>query len=266
MRRQVLLVSFGILVGAVAALYFGARPPSTDPRTFSQTPSPTPANGAGNVAAPSDFGSAFESLRAIVGEDERDIAATLASLPASADSASLNVEVIAAAARTSPSAALRSAVLLEDPVDQARALERIAAIWAQRDPSAALAALDVVTDERLRNVFRAAVLREWAREDTLAMVAYLGEHSDSSQQTVFGRTAFDEILDVDAEALLELADGLPASIRDGARRAALTRFAELDPGRALDYVASMEPDAYRDVLLMSIARGYARNDPDAALA
>jgi len=267
MRRQVLLVSFGILVGALAAHYLDSRPSSTDPRTSSATPSATSTTGrSGVTGVANDFRSVFESLLAIVGEDERDIAATLASLPASRDGASLTVEVIAAAARTSPSAALRSAVLLDDPVDQARALERIAAIWAQRDPSAALAELDVVTDERLRNAFRAAVLREWAREDTLAMVAYLGEHSDLSQQTVSGRTAFDEILDVDAEALLELADGLPASIRAGAKRAALTYLAERDPGRALDYVPSLEPGAYRDVLLMSIARGYARNDPDAAFA
>lgn len=267
MRRQVLLVSFGILAGAVAAHYLDSRLSSTDPSTFSQTARATSATSPSDVAAVSnDFRSAFEALLAIVGEDERDIAATLASLPSSVDGASLNVEVIAAAARTSPSAALRSAVLLDDPVDQARALERIASIWAERDPLAPLAELDVVTDERLRNAFRAAVLREWAREDTLAMVAYLGEHSDLSQQAVFGRTAFDEILDVDAEAMLELADALPASIRDPAKRAALTYLAELDPGRALDYVASMAPGDYRDVLLMSIARGYARNDPDAALA
>jgi len=120
---------------------------------------------------PNDFRLAFEALLATVGEDEREIAATLASLPSNIDSPSLKVEVIAAAARASPSAALRSAVLLDDPVEQARALERIASIWAERDPRAALAELDVVGDERLRNAFRAAVLREWAREDTLAMVA-----------------------------------------------------------------------------------------------
>jgi hypothetical protein len=267
MRRQLLAVSFGILVGAVAAHYLDTRPPSTDPTTSSSTASSAPTPGRSNRAAVrNDFRSAFEALLAIVGEDERGIAATLASLPPNVDSPSLKVEVIAAAARTSPSAALHAAVLLDDPVDQARALERIASIWVQLDPPAALAELDVVTDERLRNAFRAAVLREWARQDTLAMVTYLGEHSDLSQQTVFGRTAFDEILDVDAEALLELADGLPASIRDSAKRAALMRLAELDPGRALDYVASMAPGLYRDTLLMSIARGYARNDPDAALA
>jgi hypothetical protein len=267
MRRQVLAVSFGILVGAVAAHYLDSRPPSTDPTTSSPTASSASTPGRSDGAAVrNDFRSAFEALLAIVGEDEREIAATLASLPSNVDSPSLRVEVIAAAARTSPSAALHTAVLLDDPVEQARALERIASIWVQQDPRAALAELDAVTDERLRNAFRAAVLREWAREDTLAMVAYLGEHSDLSQQTVFGRTAFDEILDVDAEALLELADGLPASIRDPTKRAALMHLAELDPGRALDYVASMEPGDYRDVLLMSIARGYARNDPDAALA
>lgn len=267
MRRQVLAASLGILVGAVAAHYLGSRLPSTDPTASSPMPSSASAIGRSNSAAvPNDFRLAFEALLATVGGDEREIAATLASLPSNIDSPSLKVEVIAAAARASPSAALRSAVLLDDPVEQARALERIASIWAERDPRAALAELDVVGDERLRNAFRAAVLREWAREDTLAMVAYLGEHSDLSQQTLFGRTAFDEIQRVDAEALLELADGLPATIRDATKRAALTYLAEQDPGRALDYVASMAPGDYRDVLLMSIARGYARNDPDAALA
>ena len=138
MRRQLLAVSFGILVGAVAAHYLDTRPPSTDPTTSSSTASSAPTPGRSNRAAVrNDFRSAFEALLAIVGEDERGIAATLASLPPNVDSPSLKVEVIAAAARTSPSAALHAAVLLDDPVDQARALERIASIWVQLDPPAA---------------------------------------------------------------------------------------------------------------------------------
>jgi hypothetical protein len=116
-------------------------------------------------------------------------------------------------------------------------------------------------------VFHAAVLREWARDDPLAMIAYLGERGDMTpREAAIGQAAFDEILDVDVDQMLVLADRLPASLRDGTRRTALMRLAEENPRRALDYVAEISAGSYRDVLLMSIARGYARSDPDAALA
>jgi hypothetical protein len=111
------------------------------------------------------------------------------------------------------------------------------------------------------------VLREWARDDPLAMIAYLGERGDTTPAgAAITQAAFDEILDVDVDQLLVLADRLPASMRIGARRTALMRLAEENPRRALDYIAEIPADSSRDVLLMSIARGYARNDPDAALA
>jgi hypothetical protein len=267
MRREVLLISLGALAGAIAAHYLDSRMAASS-RTVSETTKPTLEARVNDVAASTrDFRSAFDALRAVVGNNERDFAAALASLPQPGGAEGLPIELIAAAARVSPSAALGQTVLIDDRAERARALERIASIWASTDPRAALATRDVVDDMRLRDVFQAAVLREWARDDPLAMIAYLGERGDlTPREAAISQAAFDEILDVDVDQMLVLADSLPASIRDVARRTALMRLAEQNPRRALDYVAEIPADSYRDVLLMSIARGYARNDPDAALA
>jgi hypothetical protein len=242
MRREVLLISLGALAGAIAAHYVDPRIAASS-RTFSEAPKP-----------------AFDA-------SVNDVAAALTSLPQAGGAEALPVELIGAAARISPPAALRQTALIDDRAERARALERIATIWARTDPRAALAARDVIGDIHLRDVFQAAVLREWARDDPLAMIAYLGERGDMTpREAAISQAAFDDILDVDVDQMLVLADSLPASIRDLARRTALMRLAEENPLRALDYVAEIPAGSYRDVLLMSIARGYARNDPDAALA
>jgi hypothetical protein len=266
MRREVLLISLGALAGAIAAHYLDSRSAASS-RMFLETTKPAPEARMNDAAASTrDFPSAFDALRAVVGNNERDFAAALASLRQPGGEG-LTVELIAASARISPSAALRQTVLIDDRAERARALERVASIWADTDPRAALAALDVIGDPRLRDVFQAATLREWARNDPLAMIAYLGERGGMTpREAAITQAAFDEILDVDVDQLLVLADRLPASIRVGARRTALMRLAEENPRRALDYIAEMPADSSRDVLLMSIARGYARNDPDAALA
>ena len=267
MRREVLLISLGAVTGATAAHYLDSRI-AAGSRSLSETTKPTLETRLNDVtASPRDFRSAFDALRAVVGNNEHDFAAALASLPQAGGTEGLPIELVAAAARTSPSAALRQTVLIDDRAERARALERIASIWAGMDPRAALAALDVIGDTRLRDVFQAAVLREWARKDPLAMIAYLGEHGSMTPgEAAISQAAFDEILDVDVDQLLVLADRLPASIRDVARRTALMRLAEENPRHALDYVAEIPAGSYRDMLLMSIARGYARNDPEAALA
>jgi hypothetical protein len=268
MRRELLLISLGALPGAIAAHYLDSRI-AAGSRMFSETTEPTPEPRLNDVAtSPRDFRSAFDALRAVVGNNERDLAAALASLSQPEGAEGLPVELIAAAARISPSAALRQAVLIDDRAERARALERIAAIWAGIDPRAALATLDVIGDAPLRDVFQAAVLREWARDDPLAMIAYLGERGGdmTPREAAISQAAFDEILDIDVDQMLALADRLPASIRDVARRTALMRLAEENPLHAIDYVAEIPAGSYRDVLLMSIARGYARNNPDAALA
>jgi hypothetical protein len=116
---------------------------------------------------------------------------------------------------------------------------------------------------RDRNLFAAFALREAALVDFEGALAYV--------QTV-GATEVDALapglralIAIDPQRILEQADGFQPAMRLPIRVLALQTLVERDPLATIGEVESLPIGDTRDELLMSIAKTYAAEDPDAAL-
>jgi hypothetical protein len=203
------------------------------------------------------------ALLPVLGND--DLAITrIAGSATSIDPDRLRVEALAARAEADPAAALDEALKLP-PSFERMAVDRIADIWAHSDIEAALrGAAGLPPGPRAE--LRSSLLRSWARSEPDAALGYLRDLDAGEQQQLLqsgGLTIFGLI---DPEKALAVALELPGDAGRMARSFALQSFASVDPLAALARVEQLPSRIERDQLMSVVAAGYARADPEAALA
>src|SRR5690606_16373672 len=102
-----------------------------------------------------------------------------------------------------------------------------------------------------------------AKVDPEAMLAYL-ETADLSGMAVT-EASFRALAASGPERLLALAERFAPAQRVGAQQAAVDVLAAIDPVMAYERVSALPRSSNRDALIDGIARGYAEQDPEAAL-
>lgn len=203
------------------------------------------------------------ALLPVLGND--DLAITrIAGSATSIDPDRLRVEALAARAESDPASALDEALTLPASF-QPIAFERIAAIWVRGDVEAALRrAGDLPPGAQAQ--LRAALLRAWSRSAPDAALAYVRDLDASEQMQLLQNGGFDVFRLVDPAEALELARELPGEAGRMARTFAIQNLAATDPLAAVARIEQLPPGPERDQLLSVAAAGYARVDPEAALA
>jgi hypothetical protein len=188
-----------------------------------------------------------------------DAAHVAAALPA-ADRAWLTVAELEFRAHGDPAGAFDAALTLGDEDLRGRALTAVGTAWARRDPLGAMARADRLSRAQ-RLPFVQAVGAEWARLDATSFLSYLGTAPMP-----------DELLDAavwavaaDPEAVLRIAESMPAGAGDLLRNQAMSTIARRDPVAAIAYANVMPPGEERGRMLQQIGSAYASRDPQAAV-
>jgi hypothetical protein len=203
-------------------------------------------------------------ILAALGNDEAALAKVTAAI-APEQATRLRLASVELRAEASPDAALDAALALPDPL-RGSALERVAELWTRSDVRTALARADEIADERMRQGFRFAVLTAWIRFDADAMLVYLAQVDDETRQQFLMARGVQEIARADPRRALETARLFPDEIRPMVEQIALQKLSMDDPLAALEYADKAATPGRKRQMLQSIAVGYGRKDPDAALA
>lgn len=201
----------------------------------------------------------FEAL----GPSTDSMAQVLAALP-QIPARRFRLEALERWATEAPERAYQEALAIDDRALRAGAVQRVASVWAERDLAGALAEAQLLEDDNVGRAFRSAVVRHMAEIDPAQMVAYVNawpEHENRLTRVVTEQLQLMEPLEA-----LGWAEQLVGRIGEFARRTALQSWGREDPLAAFAYAESMPIGDERTQLLHSVAMGYGRQDPDAALA
>jgi hypothetical protein len=264
----------------------GAATLSARPTTEGGTEAPEPARaqydgGRESNATAIDVGAVLADLRAVADPfalrkaalaavellgATPDAIERVAAVLSDSDRLSFRIDALAALAKRSPLRALELALELGNSEARLAAVTRIAAEWGGADPVVALAWADTLEDRRLRTAFNSSVLAAWAELDPSATLAWLAAGGGTRTIAVSAGEALSRIaVRVPAE-LLDAVERLPAAIRSSVRQQALRALGERDPSAAAALAQSMPDGPDRQALLIAAAPGFARANPDAALA
>ena len=174
-----------------------------------------------------------------------------------------------------PATDLEESLQLSDARLQRQQIRRVAVAWAARDPLEALAAAEQLPG-RLRMVFRATVDTEWAHTDPAGYLQFVeanpgylaalnGPVNTSAINSEYSG-GIRELIASDPLSVVRLADRLPSKLGSEISVLALSAYAESDPLAAIALAGQMPRGPKRDNLMASVAAGYARADPEGALA
>jgi hypothetical protein len=200
----------------------------------------------------------------VIGNDESGIARVLAALPQLSEN-SFRAEAVAAKAEEDPEDALEDLLQLPSS-ERYAAFARVASAWAKQDVHAAIEHAEGIADREVRRGFGAALLREWAKIDPDAMLDYVLELDEASQQEALDAGGLQAFASVEPARALAVAEKLDGNLAQMMRSSALMNLAGTDPLAALRYAENLGPGPEREQALSAAARGYAREDPEAALA
>ena len=221
----------------------------------------------GRIDEPALARSIALSLLAVLGYDAPNIERALAAIP-TVDASRFEVDALGLFAADDPEAALAAAIAIPARDTRSLAIDAVVRVWAKTDPVAALARVDDLADSELRQPARYGILQQWAAQDPIAAL----EHFGAQEGFAFGPAGpalvpiMQQLAAADPHELLAAAARLPGQARMMAKQVALQRLALVDPGAAIAYVEREASGIERQRLLASIANGYGRTDPEAALA
>jgi hypothetical protein len=221
----------------------------------------------GRIDEPALARSIALSLLAVLGYDAPNIERALAAIP-TVGASRFEVDALGLFAADDPEAALAAAIAIPARDTRSLAIDAVVRVWAKTDPVAALARVDDLADSELRQPARYGILQQWAAQDPIAAL----EHFGAQEGFAFGPAGpalvpiMQQLAAADPHELLAAAARLPGQARMMAKQVALQRLALVDPGAAIAYVEREASGIERQRLLASIANGYGRTDPEAALA
>ena len=201
-----------------------------------------------------------------LGDDEGTVERIAASLPASLR-LSFEMRRLTRRAQRDPAGALLAAMRLENRDMLQEAVTNIAASSATASPVEidALAQMLEAEDPDLARAFRSSALTRWARSDPAAALAFLEERASTLDGSLASNIA-SVAATADPERVLGLLDSLPSSARSTTQSRAIRAIAERDPLRAIQLFEALPAGQDRNGLARTVARSYAQQDPDAAMA
>ncbi len=202
------------------------------------------------------------SLLDVFGHDEAALSRVASALP-EIERMGFRLEAIVAQGIRNPAGAAQAAMSVGDTMGRLYVMAHVMDSLAATDPAAALAiAAELDSEAPVRPVAR--VLDSWAFSDPDAVFAYLETAEPGDLRGL--NDVFRTLAGHDRERLLGFVDQLPPAQRRIALRAALEVLARHEPFAALAEAASLPAGRDQQMLLGTIARSYARQDPAAALA
>ncbi len=176
--------------------------------------------------------------------------------------AMFQMEAVARLASYDLPAALGVTQLMLEGNVQRRAIQRVAAAAARVDPRTAIGHA-VLLPEDLASGYRNTLALEWARVDAEGYLSYLAAQSAPGQELMGGLVLLATTL---PERVLALSASLPASLRANVVNQVNLVLAERDPLAMIARLEEFGSGIEREMLLQAASAGYARLDPDAALA
>ena len=181
--------------------------------------------------------------------------------------ASLELALLEQRAEHDPDGALADALQLDGDEPKRQALVRIARKAADIDPLSAISSSTSIQDEVLQAFFLSEVFQRWVRSDLHAFIEFVSAQDPDDPRLMSSARALQLAGESAPAQLLAAVEGVQSPVAQQARQLALAGLAAVDPKRALAYLeVDSAPEDERDVLLESIAQGYARYDLDEALA
>lgn len=200
-------------------------------------------------------------LLPVLGEDARSVAQVASALPP-LDRVSFRMEAVESIAAHEPLSALRVALEVLDGESLRRAVQRIAMAAARVDPRIAMAQSALLPDN-LQAQYRNGLTSEWARLDIEGFVAHIEAVRTLGRDLSGGLGV---LLVTDPDRALALAERYPGELSSDIMVSAMAVRVANDPMAMVSRVADMPAGPQREQLMQSVAAGFARQNPGAALA
>lgn len=184
------------------------------------------------------------------------------------DFSHLQMELLATRATHSPRASIEEALQLTDQNMRWQAVSRIATAWAQRSPLDAYEFAMGIDNQVLREAALNSIISTWAQTPQGAAAAFdrITESGYSSQrQSIYLTTVLNQLAANDPEQALEMADQLPASIRQQAYQTILQSWARTDVRAAVAMFEQLPNSPMRQQIQYSLVYEYTRQHPEEAL-
>ncbi len=184
------------------------------------------------------------------------------------DKVGLQMAAIRAWAATDPASAIAELQRIDSVDDRALAVTLIARAAALRDPHLALDQFAPLIDPALQQPFMAELYGQWASMDLSGFLRHL-ESLDPDRPGIESLVTIALTNGVEADPIraLEFSRTVGGRLGFVAATVALDALAAQNPGLALQELEAMTAGGRdRNRLVASFAAGYARSDPDAALA
>ncbi len=172
---------------------------------------------------------------------------------------------LGAEAGAAPAAALERALGLPDATGRDAAALRVAEVWARQNPHEALAQLELVDDTVLRKLLVSKALVALATVDPETVADYLSSADPETVALAMQDGAAEQFRLLDPKRAVDVGRRLPQPLGSYVTAIALGRLATSDLPSAMAYADTL-PAGERPQAQQAIARNYAGNQPDAALA
>jgi len=166
-------------------------------------------------------------------------------------------------ARDDPAGAWHAALAMEKKGDRHETLQIVAEVWFETDPPAALSALAPIKD-RETDSWQNLLLRRWASQDPDAALEWALAEPRSGRHDPLVAVA-GVIARQSPREMLELAETLEPTRRNGVAADVLTVWGRTDPMAALDTAMAMKNAGHLPEMVgVSVVNSWARDDPRAA--